>query len=150
MGIKDIKLGFLSFFREFFVHHHRSLEFRAKLFAAIIAADKKQDESVYEILQKIGQEIYGNDENRVQMLIRTTKEYVEKVVTDNDLDLDELIKELDRSLKNNKRYIDKINMNHLGRLKNSDDEEVMLTQQRIIEFAESEIYFKTQTSLTSL
>lgn len=141
MSIREVKLSFLSFFREFFVYHHRSLEFRAKLFAAMIAADENSDESVYEILQNIGKEIYGNDENRVEMLIRTTKEYVDKIVTDNNLDLDEIILDIDKSLRRNKQYINKININHLKRLQVKDDEETMLTQQRVMEFAESEIHF---------
>lgn len=143
MSIKEIKLRFLAFFREFFVYHHRSLEFRAKLFAAMIVANKQEDEGAYEILEKIGKEIYGNDGNRVEMLIRTTKEYVKKVTTYNNLNLDELILDIDNSIKKNKRYINKINMNHLRRLQNKHDNKALLTQQRIIEFVESEIHFNS-------
>lgn len=143
MSIKEIKLRFLAFFREFFVYHHRSLEFRAKLFAAMIVANKQEDEGAYEILEKIGKEIYGNDGNRVEMLIRTTKEYVKKVTTYNNLNLDELILDIGNSIKKNKRYINKINMNHLRRLQNKHDDKALLTQQRIIEFVESEIHFNS-------
>lgn len=143
MSIKEIKLRFLAFFREFFVYHHRSLEFRAKLFAAMIVANKQEDEGAYEILEKIGKEIYGNDGNRVEMLIRATKEYVKKVTTYNNLNLDELILDIDNSIKKNKRYINKINMNHLRRLQNKHDDKALLTQQRIIEFVESEIHFNS-------
>lgn len=139
MSIKGIKLAFLTFFREFFVYHHRSLEFRAKFFAAMIASNTKIDENIYEILQKIGKEIYGNDEYRTEMLIRTTKEYVNKIMTDNGLNLDEIIFDIDRLIKENKRYVKKINMNHLKRLQVKDNEDVMVTQQRILEFAQSEI-----------
>lgn len=35
-----IKNHFFSAFRELFVHHHGSLEFRAKIFALIISANE--------------------------------------------------------------------------------------------------------------
>lgn len=38
--IFPIKHHFFSAFRELFVHHHGSLEFRAKLFALVIAANE--------------------------------------------------------------------------------------------------------------
>ena len=42
-----IKHHFFSAFREVFVHHHGSLEFRAKIFALVIAANEKaEDDSV--------------------------------------------------------------------------------------------------------
>ena len=44
----DIKCKFLSLFREFLVYHHRSLEFRAKIFAAIISAKLNPEEDDFE------------------------------------------------------------------------------------------------------
>ena len=48
-----IKLRFLSAFRDFFVYHHKSLEFRAKIFAAIISAKFDPDEDDFFILNDI-------------------------------------------------------------------------------------------------
>lgn len=139
MAFKEIELNFLSLFRELFVYHHRSLEFRAKLFAAMIAINPKTDEAIYDIVKKIGIEIYGRDEKRVEILVRTTKEYVKKVVTNNGLYLDELIFDINKILKKHKRYAKKINLNHLKRLQEKDDPQVKLVQQRIIEFAQAQI-----------
>lgn len=139
MSFKDLKLDLLAIFRELFIYHHRSLEFRAKLFAAMIAANPNTDESIYEILKKIAFEIYGHDERRVEVLIRTTKEYVKKIVTDNGLNLDQLIFDIDKIIKSNKHYVTKINLNQLRRLQDKNDDEIKLIQQRIIEFAEFEI-----------
>lgn len=140
MGIQDLQLSLLSVFREFFVHHHRSLEFRAKLFAAIIAANGDEiDEKVYEKLKKIGMEIYGHDAKRIAILVRITKEYVKKIITKNELNLDELIKDLEYTLRKIRRYAKKINLNHLRRIQNQDNEDVKIIQQRIIEFAELRI-----------
>ncbi len=139
MKFKDIKLGFLSVFREHFVYHHRSLEFRAKFFAAIISANPDTGEETYDCLRKIALEIYGHDEKRIEILIKVTKEYVEKIINDNGLKLDELIFDLNKILKNNKKFVKEINLNHLRRLQVKDDESIMLTQQRIIEFAQDKI-----------
>ncbi len=139
MKLKNIKLGFLSMFRELFVYHHRSLEFRAKFFAAIISVNANNDEETYNKLRKIALEIYGHDEKRIEILINVTKEYVQKIHHDNGLTLDEIIIDLHKIMKENKKYIKKINLNHLRRLQNEDDEDILLTQQRIIEFAQEKI-----------
>ncbi len=144
MSLKEFKINLLSCFREFFVYHHRSLEFRAKFFAAMICSNPDADESIYDDLRKIAVEIYGHDEGRIEILVRTTKEYVDKVITNNGLNLDELIFDIDKIIKDKRRYISKINLNHLRRLQNQENEGVNLTQQRIIEFAEFEI---TQNSI---
>ena len=86
-----LKGWFLSFFREGFLYHYSSLEFRAKLLAAMIAIDKKIDECEEKILQEIASQTYKNNEARVYVLINTTKEYVDKVIQKNGLDLNELI-----------------------------------------------------------
>ena len=57
-----IKHHFFSAFRELFVHHHGSLEFRAKIFALIIAANEDVNVESYMIIKEIGMKIYDNDE----------------------------------------------------------------------------------------
>jgi len=140
MSIKSIKTSFLAFFREFFVYHHTSLEFRAKLFASMIASNKVDDECEYVVLKKIAKEIYRDDEYRMDVLVHTTKEYVDKIIKNNGLDIDHLILDIDRELRRHKRFVDKINMNHLRSFYACNgDEDTILLQTRILEYYESEI-----------
>ena len=57
MSLKSAKTFFLSFFRELFVYHHTSLEFRAKLFASMIAANKIINVNEYKILKDIAKDL---------------------------------------------------------------------------------------------
>ena len=139
MGFKEAKSQFLSVFRELFVYHHRSLEFRAKLFAAMIASNEKADSCEYDALRKIAKEIYGDDEYRVEVMVRTTKEFVNKIVKHHILSLDELLLDIDKELRLHKRYIQKVNMAHLKQLKCHIDEDSAIVQDRILEFFEAEI-----------
>ncbi len=136
-----IKGWFLSFFRENFLYHHSSLEFRAKLLAAMIAVDKKVDDCEEKILKEIAKEIYKDDEARIYVLISTTKEYVEKIIQKNGLDLNELILHINKDLKEAKRFHQKIDIKQLEKLLicSKDDEEKYLTQKRIIEFLQNQI-----------
>ncbi|WP_170019555.1 hypothetical protein [Campylobacter sp. RM16190] len=128
-----MKLKLLSFFREFFVYHHRSLEFRAKVFAAIIAAKLDPDEDDFIILYEISKEIYDNDEDRKAVLIQITKEYISKVKCKDHLTLDALLLSIDQSMKSHKRYASKIDFSHLRRLINGEEEETLI-QQRVYDF----------------
>jgi len=49
-----LKHHFFTAFRELFVHHHGFLEFRAKVFALIIAADENSDDQNYKLVENIG------------------------------------------------------------------------------------------------
>ena len=138
---RRIKGWFLSFFREVFVYHNSSLEFRAKLLAAMIGANQDMDECELKVLEGIAKEIYPDDEARVDVLIRTTKEYVKKIIDQNGLELNELIKNIDRLLTEEKRFCEKINIERLSRLLecSTGDEETQLTQTRILEFLQNRI-----------
>ncbi|WP_321777957.1 hypothetical protein [Sulfurimonas sp.] len=74
-----LKHYFFSAFREFFVHHHGSLEFRAKIFALIIASNNDSTVESYVAVKSIGLQIYKNDEDRVNLLMLSTKELVKKL-----------------------------------------------------------------------
>jgi len=146
MSLKSTKTFFLSFFRELFVYHHTSLEFRAKLFASMIASNKIDNSCEYKVLKKIAEEIYDYDEYRVEVLVHTTKEYVNKLVQNDSLDIDCLLVDIDREIKKNKRFVEKINMNHLRSFYACNgDEETVLLQTRILEFYESEIKSSKKT-----
>jgi uncharacterized tellurite resistance protein B-like protein len=149
MGLaKKIKIRFLLFFRDIFVYHNSSLEFRAKLLAAMIGANKQIDDCEDKILQNIAKEIYPDDEARVDMLIDTTKEYVYKIIRDNQLELNELIKHIELVLREEPRFHEKINLARLSRFFecSQHDEENHIIQTRIIEFLYNEIedYKKTK------
>lgn len=138
-----LKTKFLSFFRELFIYHHKSLEFRAKVFASMIASNKKEDSVEYEILREIAREIYS-DQYRIDVLVETTKEYVEKIINIKSLNIDSLIKEIDREIRRNPRYITKINIRHLKKFlinTKHTDEATHLLQMRIIEYFKNELRY---------
>ncbi len=138
---RRIKVWFLSFFREIFLYHHSSLEFRAKLLALMIGANKKIDTCEKRILQQIAKEIYPEDEARVDVLIRTTEEYVKMIIENNGLDINELILHIDKELREVERFYKKIEIDKLERFLecSEGDEEIQLIQRRILDFLENEI-----------
>ena len=145
MSLKELKSQFLSIFRQLFVYHHRSLEFRCKLFAAMIVAGPEDREHMFDTLKEIAREIYGDDEARVEILVLTTKEYVQKVILDNGFNIDELLFSIDRELKKNSVLARKINLAHLKRLMWLEEDDINHLQIRVLEFMESEKrYFSTK------
>ncbi len=129
-----LKNYLFSAFRELFVYHHSSLEFRAKLFAVVIAANDDANDCELQIVKDAGMSIY-NDESRANALMLTTKEYVVKVVEDNGLDMDSLIKDITDELRVVPRYAEKIDITQLEPLiECGTDEDVSTYQIRIIEF----------------
>ncbi len=99
-------------FRELFLYHHSSLEFRAKLFAAIISADDEANECEFDLVKEAGMKIY-NDEDRSNTLVLTTREIVEKVLKNNGLDIDALIEDIIYDLRTVPRYALKIDLSQL-------------------------------------
>jgi len=147
----SFKTNFLSFFREFFIYHHKSLEFRAKVFASMIASNKKDDEVEYDILKEVAKEIY-KDPHRIDVLVETTKEYVEKIINMKSIDIDSLIKEINKEIRTNPRYITKINIRHLKKFlvtPEHTNEETYLLQLRIIEYFKNELrYYNSKKEKT--
>ncbi|MEA3521809.1 MAG: hypothetical protein U9R50_02420 [Campylobacterota bacterium] len=132
-----MKNHFINAFREVFLYHHNSLEFRAKLFAVIIAANASAGECEYKAVRDAGMIIY-DDETRADSLEYTVREYVDKVLDKNGLDSDMLIEEILRDLKDIPRYSKKINTALLHNLiECHSDEETAIYQERIIELFES-------------
>jgi len=122
--------------REVFVYHHNSLEFRAKIFALIISANHKPGECEYAHVHKTGMDIY-KDEERVNLLLLTTREYVKKVQNKNGLDIDDLIEDIRQELRQIPRYVSKIDPSTLYPLVEcSNDEDISAYQVRMIEFLE--------------
>lgn len=119
-------------FRELFLYHHSSLEFRAKLFAAVISADDDASDCEFNVVKAAGMQIY-NDESRSNALVLTTREMVEKVLRDNGLDIDALIDDIIRDLRSVPRYALKIEISQLEPLLAcQDDPDVNAYQQNIL------------------
>lgn len=143
MILKKIKNYIYSFFREFLVFHHSSLEFRAKLLASMISVKKSIDECEKETLEQIAKEIYKNDENRAEILINTTLEYVKKVEEINGLYVDDLIIDIDKNLKKHPKFYKKIDIESLKRfLKCKATTEEKLLRLRILEYYTNELEYK--------
>ena len=140
-----IKLRFLSAFRDFFIYHHKSLEFRAKIFAAIISAKFDPDEDDFDVLNDIVSEIYENDQTRKDFLIQTVREYVARVKRNDRITLDTLLLSIDKDMKDHKRYAKKIDFSHLRRLMSCCEEEI-LVQQRVYEFLINEVKLYSQSA----
>ena len=133
-----LKHHFFSAFREFFVHHHGSLDFRAKLFALVIAANNDSTVESYVIVKKIGLSIYNGNEERANLLMLTTKEKVNKVKKNNGLDIDLLVNNIQKELKVIPRFAKKIDIEQLKKLLEvSYDEDTLSYQENILEFLEN-------------
>ena len=92
---------------------------------------------------KIAKEIY-KDPYRISVLVETTKEYVEKIINIKSLNIDSLIKEIDKEIRKNPRYITKINIRHLKKFlvsSENTDKETYLLQLRIIEYFKNELRY---------
>ncbi|WP_457746146.1 hypothetical protein [Sulfurimonas sp.] len=132
-----IKHHFFSAFREIFVHHHGSLEFRAKLFALVIAADEHAKVENFILVKSLALQIYDGDSDRANLLMLSTKELVQKVREKNSLNLDNLIGSIVKELKIVPRYAKKIDTDMLKEfLQYSENEDVLAYQKNILEFLE--------------
>ena len=133
------KLHFLSIFRELFVPHYRSLEFRAKIFTAMLIAKNSILDSDYQEIEEIAKDIYKDDKKRIHILVQTVKEYGEKATQGSKWNLDLLLKDIDYELKMIKRYVKKIDFEHLRRLMINSDEMDAIFQQQVYEFFLNEV-----------
>jgi hypothetical protein len=130
-----LKHYFFNAFREIFVHHHGSLEFRAKIFALVIAADEKSKVENFTIIKDLGLHIYDGDEDRAKLLLLTTKELVRKVRDSNGLDVDSLVSSIQQELKIIPRYAKKIDTKDLRPLLAlTEDENTLSYQENILAF----------------
>jgi len=133
-----IKHFLFSAFRELFVHNHSSLEFRAKIFALIIAVNEDSTVESYIQVKIIGRSIYGDDMERVDLLMLSTKELVQKVRDNNGLTVDTLITNIQKELKYVPRYAKKIDIEPLRSIVAlSYDEDTIDYQNNILEFLQT-------------
>ena len=126
---------FLHFFRELFIYHHNSLEFRAKIYTLPIVANINCGDCEIEILEEIIEEVYPNSIHRQNTLLLTVKEYIYKVHSPNGLGIDELILDIEKSIKRESRLAKKINIEDVKLLtKCTTDPDSKIYQERIIEY----------------
>lgn len=125
---------FINAFRELFVYHNSSLEFRARVFALLIAVNEDADECPFELVQEAGMQIY-NEEDRANTLTLTTKEFVESIQKTRQLDIDMLVNEIVQELKIIPRYARKIDIAQLEPILNcSHDDDTLTYQKNILGF----------------
>lgn len=125
-------------FRELLVYHHNSLEYRAKVLTLMISANGKICECEEQKLQEIANYIYKDDEDRAQLLVDAVHEYHNKIVTNNGLDFEHLVQQVERESKEVKRFVQKIDLDALIKLHECmEEEEDILFQKRILEFLEN-------------
>jgi len=130
-----LKHHFFSAFRELFVHHHGSLEFRSKIFALLIATNEESSQKAYEIVNNIGLDIYKGDEDRAKLLMLSTQELVRKVEDNNGLDIDILVINIQKELKIIPRYAKKIDIESLLPIINlTKNIDTIAYQNNILEF----------------
>ncbi|MBD3792301.1 MAG: hypothetical protein IE918_09215 [Campylobacterales bacterium] len=132
---KKLKRNFIKMFRELLVYHHSSLEYRAKVLTLMVSSNEMIDACEEQALKEIAHTIYFDDEERAELLIDTVKEYHDKIITENGLDFEHLVQEVEKESRAVSRYVEKINFELLEKLHRCmKEEEDIIFQQRILEF----------------
>ncbi len=133
--VKYIRKKIKKIFREFLLYHNSSLEYRAKVLTLVVAVNKQITPCEEELLLKTACKIYNQDEERSEILVETVKEYFQKIVTNNGLDFEHLIFDVEKKTKAVKRFAQKIDIEMLMEFQKCiDDEEDRIYQLRVIEF----------------
>ena len=129
---------FLSLFNDLLIPNHRSLNFRALIFAAMLVAKKNVTSSDYAAITQIASQIYGSDMRRCNALLHSVKDYVEKFQKKQGT-LDRMLGLIDSELISVPRYAKKIDFSHLRQLMIESDEEDAITQTQVYDFILSEV-----------
>jgi hypothetical protein len=122
-------------FREILLYHNNSLEYRAKILTLVVAVNGKITPCEEELLLKTARDIYNNDEERSEILVDAVKEYFEKIKSDNGLNFEDLIFQVEKETKEIKRFVSKIDIEALLKFQSClDEEEDRVYQQRVISY----------------
>ncbi len=133
-----LKHKFFNAFREIFVHHYNSLDFRAKVLALMITANEHPKVENFILVKEIAREIYKDDEDRANLLMLTTKELVDRILTNHTLSSDKLVESIVNNVKLVPRYAKKIDIDALSRfLDLAEDSDTLAYQKNILEFLEN-------------
>jgi len=132
---KSLKRNVMKMFRELLVYHHSSLEYRAKILTLMISSNGEICECEKQKLKEIAHTIYSENQERAELLLDAVHEYHTKIITNNGLDFEHLIQQVEKETKGIKRFAQKIDMKLLMQLHECmESEDDILFQQRILEF----------------
>jgi len=132
--LRKIRNYFFSAFREIFVYHHSSLEFRAKIYTVLIAGSSEPLHHYENTLEEIASNIY-EESDRANALIMTVKEYLNAIHSKKHLGEEALLIDVIRELRVVPRYALKIEPEHLERLREcTHNNDSKIYQDRLIEF----------------
>lgn len=133
--IKKVRRKIKKVFRELLLYHNSSLEYRAKVFTLVIASTGVMNKCEERLLEEIACDIYKKDEERSEILVEAVKEYHKKIITNNGLDFDHLVFQVEKETKAVRRFSKKIDIEALNRfqacISNEDDK---IYQQRVIDY----------------
>ncbi len=133
--VKAFRRKVKKFFREFLLYHNNSLEYRAKVFTLVVAANEHISECEEKLLMECACEIYKNDEDRCEILVETINEYFEKIITNNGLDFEHLVFQVEKETRDVKRFSKKIDIEALMKFQDCEmSEDERIYQLRVIEF----------------
>lgn len=136
--IYTIKKYFRSNFRELFLYHNSSLEFRAKLFALVVGAKGKDTSKEFELLHQQALKIYKDDELRALTFEDATKEYLHKIYAFNKSGVDKLARDISKTLKHKPRFAQKIDTELLiPFISCHNDTDTQSYQEHIIQFLDT-------------
>jgi len=135
---KKLRRKITKFFREFLLYHNSSLEYRAKILTLVVAVNKEITECEEKLLYETACEIYDHDEERSEILVETVKEYFDKIITNNGLNFEHLVFQVERETRDNKRFAQKIDIPSLKKFHICiEDEEDRIYQERVVAFLAS-------------
>jgi len=135
--IKRARRKIKKAFRELLIYHNSSLEYRAKLLTLMVAVNHEINPCKEKLLYKTACAIYENDEERAEILVETVLEYFDKIVTNNGLDYEHLVIQVEKETKMVKRFANKINIEQLRAFKRCiKNEEDKIYQDRVLAFLE--------------
>jgi len=122
-------------FRELLLYHNSSLEYRAKVLTLVVAVNGKITECEEKLLYRTACDIYNNDEERSEILVEAVKEYFVKIKTNNGLDFEHLIFQVEKETREVKRFAEKIDILTLLKFQECiEEEEDKIYQQRVIAY----------------
>jgi len=132
---KKIRRKVKKVFRELLLYHNNSLEYRAKVLTLVVGVNNHISECEEKLLYKTACLIYDNDEERSEILVETVKEYFEKIKTNNGLDFEHLVFQVEKETRAVKRFAEKIDVEALLKFQEClTNEEDKIYQYRVISY----------------
>ena len=136
--IKKLRRKVKKVFRELLLYHNSSLEYRAKLLTLVVSVNHEISPCEEDLLYETACEIYNQDEERAEILVEAVKEYFNKIITNNGLDFEHLVFQVEKETKEVKRFAQKIDISQFEKFQQClEDEEDKIYQQRVISFLEN-------------